>query len=244
MSTPSLVPAFSVIDSPPVLDRPDAGIVAVTELEVAGPAQQRAVLDASARAWATLPWPSTLLGISWLTSLDGTRALAYVQWADDSEFAAYAKTHRPVRAAAFRDALPDVVLTPPTVYRPSRGARLPDAPRAGTIVIIQIDFDGPDEARQRAWIDAVFEALASEPPPSGGLGAMFHASTDGTRVLNYAEWIDAAAHQAALDRAGGRGIGSGPKWRAVQAYPGLVGSRVTRYRFERQLTPARTGGRS
>jgi hypothetical protein len=244
MSTPSLVPSFSVIDTPPALDRPDAGIVAVTELEVAGPAEQRAVLDASARAWATLPWPNTLLGISWLTSVDGTRALAYVQWADDSEFAAYGQTHRPVLAAAFRDAFPDVVLTPPTFYRPYRGARRPDAGQAGAIVIVQIDFHGPDEARQRTWVDAVFEALESEPPPSGGLGAMFHVSTDGTRVLNYAEWIDEASHQAALDRSGGRGIGVGPKWRAVQAFPGLIGSRVTRYRFARQLVSARTGARS
>jgi hypothetical protein len=244
MSTPSLIPTFSVVDTPPAIDRPDAGIVAVTELEIGGPARQRAVLDASARAWATLPWPRTLLGISWLLSFDGTRALAYVQWADDSEFPVYAQTHRPVLAAAFRDAVPDVALTPPTFYRPYRGARTPEAVRAGAVVIVQVDFDGADEARQRAWIDAVFEALASEPPPSGGLGAMFHASTDGRRVLNYAEWIDEASHQAALDRSGGRGIGSGAAWRAVQAFPGLVGSRVTRYRFERQLVPAGTGGRS
>jgi hypothetical protein len=73
---------------------------------------------------------------------------------------------------------------------------------------------------------------------------MFHASTDGRRVLNYAEWIDVASHQAALDGAGGRGIGSGPAWRAVQAFPGLTGGRVTRYRFERRLVPARTGEQS
>jgi hypothetical protein len=209
MFTSSLVPSFSVVDTPPRLDRPDAGLVAVTALEVGGPAQQRAVLDASARAWATLPWPRTLLGISWLLSFDGSRALAYVQWADDSEFATYAQTHRPVLAAAFRQAVPDVVLTPPTFYRPYRGARRPDGARAGAVVIVEVDFDGPDEARQRAWTDAVFAALESDAPPAGG-----------------------------------RGIGSGPAWGAVQAFPGLTGSRVTRYRFERQLVPARTGERS
>jgi hypothetical protein len=243
MSTAYLLPGFSIVDTPPVLDRADAGIVAIAEFEVDGRAQQDALLAASARAWSALPWPRTLLGISWLTSFDGTRALAYAQWRDESEFAAYGQTHRPALAAAFRDAVPGLTPAPPVFYRRYRGARQPDAPPAGAIVIVQVSFDGPDEARQRAWVDAVFDALASEPPPAGGLGAQFHVSTDGTRVLNYAEWRDEASHEAALERSGRRGIGSGPTWRAVHAYPGVVGSRVTRYRFVRQLVPAAPGDR-
>jgi hypothetical protein len=245
MSTPSGTSPFAILTTPPDLERPDVGIVVVTELEVGGHAQQQALLEASRRAWDALPWPTTLAGITWLTSFDGTRALAYVQWTDDSEFALYGQTHRPALAAALRAAVPGLVAAPPTFYRRYRSVRKPEAPVAGAIVIVQIDFDGPDEARQRAWIDAVFEALAADAsPPAGGLGAHFHLSTDGARVLNYAEWIDEASHQAALDRSGGRSVGSGEKWRTVQTFPGLTGSRVTRYRFERQLVPARPGGRS
>ena len=71
---------------------------------------------------------------------------------------------------------------------------------------------------------------------------MFHLSVDGTRVLNYAEWIDEASHRAALERSGIGAIGSGPKWRAVQSFPGLKASRVTRYRLDRRLVPASATG--
>jgi len=66
-------------------------------------------------------------------------------------------------------------------------------------------------------------------------------SLDGTRVLNYAEWVDEASHHAALERSGIGAIGSGPKWRAVQTFPGLKGSRVVRYRLDRRLVPALAG---
>jgi hypothetical protein len=234
-----------VHSTPPDVARPDAGIVAVTEFALTGAAQQRLLLETSRRAWETLPWPETMLGISWLTALDGTGALAYVQWTDDSGFAAYAQTHRPVLAAHFREALPDVAPSAPTFYRRYRSARTPSAPDPQCIVIVQVEFDRADEARQKAWVDAVFEALESDAaPPSGGLGAHFHVSADGTRVLNYAEWIDEASHRAALARGGGRSIGAGPKWQAVHAFPGVVGSRVTRYRFDRRLAPGATGVRS
>ena len=106
----------------------------------------------------------------------------------------------------------------------------------GCIVIVAVEFESADEARQRAWIDLVFDALDAEPsPPAGGISGHFHTSLDGTRVLNYAEWVDAASHQAAIARSGQGTIGSGARWREVQTFPGVKGSRVTRYRFVRQL---------
>ena len=65
------------------------------KFEVGGADQQQALFEASRAAWDTLPWPETLLSITWLASIDGQRALAYVQWRDDSEFEAYGRTHRP-----------------------------------------------------------------------------------------------------------------------------------------------------
>jgi hypothetical protein len=241
MPTSRVTPPVTV-HTHPEMTRPDAGIIAVTEFEVGGADQQQALFAASRAAWETLPWPETLLSIAWLASTDGQRALAYVQWRDDSEFEAYGRTHRPVLAAHFKAAMPSLVASPPTFYRRYRSGTRPDAVEPGCIVAVSVEFDGPDEARQRAWIDLVFDAIAAEPsPPAGGLGAHFHASVDGTRVLNYAEWIDEASHRAALERSGIGAVGSGPLWRAVQTFPGLKGSRVTRYRLDRRLVPAPVG---
>jgi hypothetical protein len=220
----------------PVVDRADAGIVAVTEFQTGTADRQQALLDASAAAWAGLEWPRTMLSLTWLTSLDGAKALAYVQWESDAEFASYARTHRPVLTERLRAALPGVNPVPPTFYRRYRSGTRPDAPAPGCIVVVSVAFDGPDEARQRAWIDTVFEALAAEAePPAGGISGHFHVSTDGTRVLNYAEWVDAESHRAALERSGQGALGSGPAWRRVHAFPGLASSDVTRYRIARSL---------
>jgi Antibiotic biosynthesis monooxygenase len=243
MPIPSSTSSAISVHTPPDLTRPDAGIVVVSEFEVGGADQQQALFAASRAAWDSLPWPETLLSIAWLASLDGQNALAYVQWRDDSEFEVYGRTHRPVLAARLKAAVPALSPAAPVFYRRYRSGTRPDAPEPGCIVAVSVEFDAPDEARQRAWVDAVFDALAAEPdPPAGGIGAHFHLSTDGTRVFNYAEWVDEASHRAALERSGIGAIGSGPKWRAVQTFPGLKASRVTRYRLDRRLVPASAAG--
>jgi len=243
MPIPSPVSTVVTVHTRPDLTRSDAGIVAVSEFQVGGADQQQALFEASRAAWDALPWPETLLSIAWLASLDGQGALAYVQWRDESEFEAFGRTHRPILAARLKAALPALTPAAPVFYRRYRSATRSEASEPGCIVAVSVEFDGPDEARQRAWVDAVFDALASEPdPPAGGIGAHFHLSVDGTRVLNYAEWIDEASHRAALERSGIGAIGSGPKWRAVQSFPGLKASRVTRYRLDRRLVPASATG--
>jgi hypothetical protein len=240
MSTPTTSPpAISVtVRTPPDITRPDAGLVVVGEFQVGGTTEQQRLFDASRAAWDTLPWPSTLLAITWLASTDGQRALAYVQWRDDSEFESYGRTHRPMLATRLKDAVPSLEVTAPVFYRRYRSGTRPDAPAPGCIVAVSVEFDGPDEARQRAWVDTVFDALDAEPsPPAGGIAGHFHVSLDGTRVFNYAEWVDEASHVAAIERAGTGGIGAGPKWQAVRAFPGVKGSRFTRYRVDRRLVP-------
>ncbi|SFI43919.1 antibiotic biosynthesis monooxygenase [Amycolatopsis regifaucium] len=112
------------------------------------------------------------------------------------------------------------------LYRGQRGEGVP-----GCLVVVSVEFEGPDEQRQREWIDLVFTAMASEPArPEGGLSGYFHVSTDGTRVLNYAEWISAEAHLAALAAPGADGIGTTDVWKKVQTFPGMSGGSVKRYR--------------
>ena len=141
-------------------------------------------------------------------------------------------------AARLKEAVPSLEALPPVFYRRYRSATRPEAAEPGCIVAVSVEFDGPDDARQRAWVDTVFDALAAEASPApGGIGAHFHVSLDGTRVLNYAEWVDEAAHVAALARSGNGAVGSNPKWRGVQTFPGLKGSTVVRYRVARRLVP-------
>jgi hypothetical protein len=230
-------PAVATVTHP-TIDDPAVQIVAIATFDVGTPARLAALLDASAAAWQTLPWPRTLVAITWLASLDGAHALAYIQWTSDEELAAYAQTHRPVLAAHFATALPDLPPAAPVFYRRYRSGRRPDAPAPGCIVIVSVEFEGADAVRQRAWVDTVFAAMAAETtPPAGGIAGHFHVSDDGRRVLNYAEWEDEASHAAALARSGQGTVGAGPKWRDVRAFPGVLASEVRRYRLVRRLVP-------
>src|SRR5687768_4841787 len=128
MSTASSHRTAVRTDTRPRVDHPDAALVAVTEFELGGPDAQQALFEASAAAWATLPWPETLLSITWLASVDGRRALAYAQWRSDAEFEAFGRTHRPVLSAHFAKAVPGLKAEPVTFYRRYRSAVKPDAP--------------------------------------------------------------------------------------------------------------------
>ena len=163
------------------MTRPDAGLVVVTEFEVGGAGQQQALFDASRAAWDTLPWPETLLSIAWLASTDGQRALAYVQWRDDSEFEAYGRTHRPILAAHFKAAAPHGSRRRRRSSIAAIAAgRGPTPPIPAASSPCRSSSTGPDEARQRAWVDTVFEAIEAEttpPEPAASARTSTSAST-------------------------------------------------------------------
>jgi Antibiotic biosynthesis monooxygenase len=163
------------------------------------------------------PWPEGLLSYSIYCDADGDLIRDYSQWTD-----------RPVE----RD-LPGIVRRDLVEYQLYRGSRKPGVP--GAFVVVRVDTDGADLSR--TWVDAVFDALAHDGNlPAGGIGAFFHISTDGTRVLNYAEWESAEAHRRAV-AATGRGISSGPLWDKVQTMPGVRPQSVTRFHLYATLTP-------
>ncbi|MFG3493470.1 antibiotic biosynthesis monooxygenase [Streptomyces sp. NPDC047928] len=227
-------PSVRVVpDARPDLTRPGVGVVKVSTWRVGTPERQRAAVDAVARTWRSRPWPyDGLLSYSVLIGEDGDTLLHYSQWRGEEHFQEYVRSYRDERNAEIDAAVPGierVALESYTLHRSTSPAA--DAtPAPGCVVIVEVRFDGPDAARQRHWVDLVFDALDSDPAPApGGISGHFHTSLDGTRVLNYAEWESADAHRRAL--AGpGDGVGSGtPQWRAVQRHPGVVGSTVTRY---------------
>ncbi|WP_351225278.1 antibiotic biosynthesis monooxygenase [Streptomyces sp. NPDC002133] len=196
----------------------------------------KAAVEAMAAAWQRRGRPDPgLLSYSVYASDDGEALLHYMQWAGDDAFQEFQRTRSAVEEewnAEVDAAVPGIERLGPHAYELYRsGRRAPGDQRVpGCVVIVEVDFDGPDAARLRDWVDAVFAALENDPyTHPGGMAAHFHIRTDGTRVVNYAEWESARVHQEALE-APGDGIGSRTEqWERVQHYPGLTGSRVTRY---------------
>ncbi|MEU6983454.1 antibiotic biosynthesis monooxygenase [Streptomyces sp. NPDC046324] len=219
-------------DARPDLHRPGVGSAFVSTWRVGTPERQRAAVDAIAKAWESRDWPDVgLLSYSVYIGTDGDTLLHYSQWTSEEAYQDFVRTFRDDRNAEIDAAVPGierVVLhryAPPYRSAGPAGDRIP-----GCVVIVDVEFDGPDAARQRDWVDGVFDALETDPAPApGGISAHFHLSTDGTRVLNYAEWESEQAHIEALALPGD-GVGSPtPQWARVRSYPGVVAGTVKRY---------------
>ncbi|MFJ8809155.1 antibiotic biosynthesis monooxygenase [Streptomyces sp. NPDC102490] len=229
-------------DAHPDLARPDVLAPFFSTWRVGTPERQRQTVDAIARTWESRPWPAEdLRGYHVYTGHDGSTLLHHSQWASEQAYEGFVKTHRQERVDEIDTAVPGIERLGLGRYRHYRAATREAGAAAvvpGCVVIVEVEFEGPDPDRQRAWVDAVFEALESEPRPRpGGLSAHFHLSTDGTRVLNYAEWESARAHIDAL-AAPGDGVGSAtPQWERVQHWPGLKSSTVSRYDHALGLVP-------
>ncbi|MEV7079009.1 antibiotic biosynthesis monooxygenase [Streptomyces sp. NPDC093516] len=223
----------------PDLTDPRIGAPFFSTWRVGTPERQRQAVEAIARAWERRPWPTgDLLGYHVYAGHDGDALLHYSQWRSEQAYEAFVKTHRQERVDEIDTAVPGIERVWLGRYRHYRSARREDAAVPGCVVIVDVRFDGPDAERQRAWVDAVFEALQSDPEQHpGGISAHFHLGTDGTRVLNYAEWESAQAHIDAL-AAPGDGVGSATEqWKRVQNWPGLRESTVRRYDHVLGLVP-------
>ncbi|MFC8825790.1 antibiotic biosynthesis monooxygenase [Streptomyces sp. NPDC057137] len=217
----------------PEITRPGVGVVKVSTWRVGTPERQRAAVDAIGEAWRSRDWPDGgLLSYSVLVGEDGETLLHYSQWRDEAAYQDFFRTGRDERNAEIDAAVPGIERLGLGSYELYRSGELAegDTRVPGCVVIVDIEFEGPDAARQREWTDTVFAALDNDPyERSAGIAAYFHASTDGTRVLNYAEWESAEGHIAALE-APGDGVGSSTEqWEKVRNFPGLAGSTVNRY---------------
>ncbi|ARQ71271.1 antibiotic biosynthesis monooxygenase [Streptomyces marincola] len=216
----------------PTPTRSDARVVLAATWRVGTPERQRATVEAIVRTWRSRPWPDEgLVAYSVLTGTDGDTLLHYAQWRDLAAYESYVVHHADERAAEIDAAVPGIERGGPRAYELYRSTSAANEVRTpGCVVIVDVTFEGHDPRRQRDWVDAVFEALGSDPAPHpGGISAHFHTGLDGSRVLNFAEWESERAHAEALDAAG-EGVGSPTEqWRRVQTFPGLSGSRVTRY---------------
>jgi Antibiotic biosynthesis monooxygenase len=221
----------------PDITRSDVGTVLVSEWKVGSPERQRALVEAFLAAWEEAPWPQGLLSVNLFLSTDGEIVLNYAQWTGDEAYRQFAQAHLRPHVEQIDRAVPGIERSGPVNYRLYRSGVRRDAPVPGCVVIVSVEFDGPDEWRQRQWVDTVFEALEAETEPHpGGISGHFHLSVDGARVLNYAEWTSEGAHREAIERSGQGSVGSGPKWRQVRSFPGIKSSGYKRYRLKHSLT--------
>lgn len=220
----------------PTLDLPPTGRseVIVSEWVVGTRERQEAVVDTFHRVWGQIPWPMGLLSVKPLLSNDGLAVLNFAEWISNEAYEEFGRTNRKIVAAEMDEAVPGIVRIPPTHYQFYRSRIRDNAPEPGCIVMITVEFEGSDPARQRAWVDTVIEALEAEKSlHPGGISGRFHLSTDGKKVLNYAEWTSEDAHREAIQNSGQGAIGSHRKWREVRDFPGIRSSSVKRYSLSR-----------
>jgi quinol monooxygenase YgiN len=228
-------------DAHPELARPDARAPFFSTWRVGTPERQRQTIDAIARTWQNRPWPAGgLLSYHVYTGHDGSTLLHHSQWASEQAYEAFVKTHRQERVDEIDTAVPGIERLGLGRYRRhgSRERQAGDTRVPGLIVTVRIDFV-PDAAERRGdWVGLVLKALADDPVGHRGLiSAHFHLSTDGTHVLNYAEWESTQAYDAAL-AAPGEGIGAATdQWDRVRTHPDVRGFTGSRYDHALGLAP-------
>ena len=196
----------AVRDALPQVTR-KAGFVLVGEWVAGSPVRQAAAADAAVAAWGDGAWPEGLASRTAFVSTDGTSVLHWSQGAHASVFAASAR-----RAGEWLGRVDDVV---PGLARgratgvvPYRRVE-PDAPSdaasggadggadpVGCLAIAEFEVAArPGDGRAEALVDAVVAASGTDMPP-GLVSANFFVSADGTRIVDYAEWVDGASHEA------------------------------------------------
>ncbi|GJF22595.1 antibiotic biosynthesis monooxygenase [Streptomyces flaveolus] len=204
----------------PDIRRPDAHAVFVTQWYVPGRAAGLALLDEVAGQWRDAR-PDGVIAFHAYLGTDNDTVLTYVQ-------ARHADSYRP-----FVRTLTGTARAEAVEYRLRRSVvRGTSSSAPGCVVVAAFDVDGAE--RQERIIEAVVEALdgAPEEQHRGMLTAHFHTSTDGSRVLNYAEWTSDEAHEAFL-----RGTTRQATLRATGATPGVRPIGFKRYHLHHSIDP-------
>ncbi|GAB2738520.1 hypothetical protein [Streptomyces bullii] len=208
---------------------------------VGTPERQRETVEAIGRTWERRTWPTAdLLAYHVYTGHDGSTLLHYSQWASEAAYEAFVKVHRQERVDEIDVLVPGIERVGLGRYwrHRSRERAVGDARVPGLVVAVRIDFPAEAAEERAHWVDLVLKALADDPVGHRGLiSAHFHLSTDGSHVLNYAEWESARAYDEVL-AAPGEGIGAPTEqWERVRMYPGVTRFTAGRYEHALGLVP-------
>ncbi|MFF7445177.1 MULTISPECIES: antibiotic biosynthesis monooxygenase [unclassified Streptomyces] len=221
-------------DTHPDLTDPRTGAPFFSTWRVGTPERQARAVEAIARTWESRPWGSAeLLGYHVYAGHDGTTLMHHSQWRSEEGYEAFFTTRRQERNDEIDTAVPGIERVRLERYRLRRShlRSAGDTREPGLIVTVRIDF-APDAAEKRAdWVDLVVDALGGPDADPGLISAHFHLSTDGTHVLNYAEWESDQAYDQAI------GGPESPQWERVRTYPGVLGFTGSRYRHVLGLVP-------
>jgi hypothetical protein len=192
----------------PDVNRPGVGVVLVSPRYVGSAPLQRQEVDRVMAPYRGGTLPEGFLSMTAFVSTDDENVLTYAQWTSDDAYRAF------VRSGGLGPE--DENTVEPVRYQLYRGNILEPESVPGALVAPVFDVDGRD--RQRRSADALVDGPLGKPFP-GLVASHFHLSMDGTRVLNWAEWVDEEAHLrfgesqlphecfAAITMPGVRGIG-------------------------------------
>ncbi|MBO0656321.1 antibiotic biosynthesis monooxygenase [Streptomyces triculaminicus] len=199
----------------PDVRRADAGAVFVSHRYVPGREHGTAVLGELLDQWSGTPWPRGILSFSCFLSADDETVLTYAQCDDAGAYAPFVRSLGPAAR------------TGAVEYRLHRTV-VPDAAPRETACVVVATFDVDGAERQQHVIGSLVGTLENMPfaQHPGMISANFHASVDGTRVLNYAEWTSDAAHDVFLD-----GASRASALRASNDIPGVRPIGFKRYRL-------------
>jgi hypothetical protein len=179
----------------------DQELVTVSRWRVATPERQQATLDALATTWAAAPWPENLITYDVHTGTDGTSLLHHSRWKSRTAFEQFQQQGRDERVGQVFQAVPGIERADLRLYHLDRARTFDTRAQPGAVVIVTFDTDCPEW--QSRLVDVVLDyqdRIGLDPARAPGMiSNRFHASTDGTRVINYAEFTDEDAHQRLVD---------------------------------------------
>lgn len=183
----------------PAITRPDSGIALVSKWTVEDSRYQKAAGDAAAEVWDHLPWPGGLLSHSVYLGSDGTTIMQYSQWTNEEAIEAFQQNHLPERAKKAYETVPGLERVEAVRYRLYR-SMISERPfrRPGCIILVSFETDSPE--LQKTFVNSLIKTVENRSVSHhhGSIASHFHLSTDGKRVLNYAEFTSERAHDEML----------------------------------------------
>ncbi|MFI6086429.1 antibiotic biosynthesis monooxygenase [Streptomyces sp. NPDC051218] len=161
--------------------RAHGGLVFLSTWSTGTPERQRAAVEAIAAAWGSRPWPHEgLLSYTVYAGADGSTLAHRSHWRDEAAYQDFFAHGRDERNAEIDEAVPGIerLGLRKTRLRDGVARAAGDDRVAGAIVITE----GEDADPQTA---------------PGLISRHFHVTTDGERVISYAEWESAEGLPAA-----------------------------------------------
>lgn len=209
----------------PHFDDPDIELVHLAVHAAAAHDAADEIAAAGVVDLAKFGWPPQLVAATWLVGIDDPIVATYSQWST-----------RPAPATA-----PFGLPTADGLWLHRERTQRDQATRQrpGCVIVARITFGGSAPDQAQAWIDTAFATDFGEDDPIDGLlAAHFHASDDGTNMVNLAEWRSADDHRRMMSAAAeAAAAGADDPAEEIHTFSGIVATAVDRFRIAHHLVP-------